>query len=200
MRSAPGFCPTLARSHSACPWQRLRRHNVPCHQARRNVTSWGGSGEYRRSWGARGENRPRNAARSRKTLKDVSAQVRGGRSRIDAGQRHQVDNFIANIPGSEEPRHGREVWFQGTEEMLGAFPDLKIDVQDIFGIDDKVTVLLRFRGTHLGAFQQFEATGRQVSFRSIEVYRIEGDRIAEEWVSPDMISLMQQISPALTDH
>lgn len=64
-------------------------------QARRNVTSWGGSGEYRRAWGARGENRPRNAARSRKTLKDLSAQVKGGHSRIDAGQRHQVDNFMA---------------------------------------------------------------------------------------------------------
>ncbi|MEJ8640999.1 ester cyclase [Streptomyces sp. MS1.HAVA.3] len=40
------------------------------------------------------------------------------------------------------------------------------------------------------------ATDRQVSFRSIEIYRIEGDKIAEEWVAPDMISLMQQISPA----
>jgi hypothetical protein len=92
--SAPGFCPALAGSHSTCPWQHLRWHDVPCHQARRNVTSWGESGEYRRSRGARGENRPRNAARSRKTLKDLSAQVRGGHGRIDAGQRHQVDNFM----------------------------------------------------------------------------------------------------------
>ncbi|MFE9996894.1 ester cyclase [Streptomyces avermitilis] len=39
------------------------------------------------------------------------------------------------------------------------------------------------------------ATHRPVGFRSIELYRLEGDKIAEEWVAPDMMSLMQQISP-----
>ncbi|NUK51584.1 ester cyclase [Streptomyces lunaelactis] len=78
--------------------------------------------------------------------------------------------------------------------LKDAFPDLKINVQDMFSVGDKVTVLVHFQGTHQGAFQQFEATGRQVSYRSIEVYRIEGDKIAEEWVAPDMLSLMQQIS------
>ncbi|MFB7355916.1 hypothetical protein [Streptomyces gardneri] len=29
-----------------------------------------------------------------------------------------------------------------------------------------------------------EATGRPVGFRSVEIYRIEGERIAEEWVAP----------------
>ncbi|WP_406187727.1 hypothetical protein [Streptomyces sp. NBC_01006] len=33
----------------------------------------------------------------------------------------------------------------------------------------------------------------------MEVYRIEGDKIAEEWVAPDLISLMRQIAPA-ADH
>ncbi|MFE5095673.1 ester cyclase [Streptomyces sp. NPDC056638] len=84
--------------------------------------------------------------------------------------------------------------------MPEAFPDLEITVQDTFSVDDKVTVLVHFHGTHQRAFQQFEATGRQVSCRSIEVYRIEGDKIAEKWVAPDMISLTQQISPAPTDH
>ncbi|MFF3674507.1 ester cyclase [Streptomyces sp. NPDC002120] len=115
---------------------------------------------------------------------------------LDTAQEMLTEDFVANVPGSPEPLHGREVWRLGAQDMLGAFPDLKIEVQDIFGVDDKVTVLLRFQGTHSGAFRQFEATGRQVSFRSIEVYRMEGDKIAEEWVAPDLIGLMQQISPA----
>lgn len=73
-------------------------------------------------------------------------------------------------------------------------------VEDIFGVDDKVTVLLHCRGTHLGAFQQFEATGRQAGYRSIEVNRLVGDKIAEEWFSADAIGLVQQISSAPTDH
>ncbi|MFI6005993.1 ester cyclase [Streptomyces sp. NPDC051366] len=118
---------------------------------------------------------------------------------LDAAEQMLTEGFIANVLGSPAPLVGRDVWRLGTQAMKDAFPDLKIKVQDIFGVGDKVTVLLRFEGTHRGAFQQIEATGRQVSFGSIEVYRIEGDKIAEEWVAPDLISLMQQISPA-ADH
>jgi steroid delta-isomerase-like uncharacterized protein len=119
---------------------------------------------------------------------------------LDAAEQLLTENFIANVPGAPEPVIGRETWRYGTQEMKEAFPDLKINVQDIFGVDDKVTVLVHFEGTHLGSFQQFEATGKRVSFRSVEVYRMEGDQIAEEWVSPDLLSLMQQVSPAPADH
>ncbi|MFD9004779.1 ester cyclase [Streptomyces sp. NPDC059582] len=119
---------------------------------------------------------------------------------LDACVQLLTEDFTANVPGLPDPLHGREVWRQGAQAMLTAFPDLRIDVQDMFGVADKVTVLVHFHGTHQGAFQQFEATGRRVAYRSIEVYRIEGDRIAEEWVAPDMLSLMQQIAPALAGH
>ncbi|MDX2396074.1 MULTISPECIES: ester cyclase [unclassified Streptomyces] len=107
-----------------------------------------------------------------------------------------TEGFTAHVPGCPEPLHGREVWSRGTKIMKDAFPDLKIDVQDMFGVADKVTVLVHFQGTHQGTFQQFQATGREVGYRSVEVYRFEGDRIAEEWVAPDLLSLMLQISPA----
>jgi len=119
---------------------------------------------------------------------------------LDEAAQMLTENFIANVPGCPDPLHGRETWYQGTKIMKDAFPDLKINVQDMFGVGDKVTVLVHFQGTHRGAFQQFEATGRQVGYRSVEVYRFEGDRIAEEWVAPDMLSLMQQISPTRAGH
>ncbi|MFZ3493743.1 ester cyclase [Streptomyces sp. 5.8] len=110
-----------------------------------------------------------------------------------------TEDFNANVPGCPDPLQGREIWHQGTKIMKDAFPDLKISVQGMLGVGDKVTVLVHFEGTHQGPFQQFEATGRQVSYRSVEVYRFEGDRIAEEWVAPDLLSLMQQISAAPAD-
>ncbi|MDX2561242.1 ester cyclase [Streptomyces sp. TX20-6-3] len=119
---------------------------------------------------------------------------------LDAAERLMTEDFIAHVPGLPEPLVGRDVWRLGTQTMKDAFPDLTINVKDIFGVGDKVTVLLRFEGTHRGTFQQIEATGRRVRFDSIEVYRVEGDRIAEEWVAPDMLSLIQQISPAVADH
>ena len=113
---------------------------------------------------------------------------------VDAAAQLLTEDFIANVPGTPEPLRGKEVWRAGTQGMREAFPDLKIDIQDMFGSGDKVAVLVSFRGTHQGAFQQFEATGRPVSFRSVEVYRIEDGKIAEEWVAPDLLSLMRQIS------
>ncbi|MER5932419.1 ester cyclase [Streptomyces sp. NPDC002054] len=115
---------------------------------------------------------------------------------LDACVEVLTEDFIANVPGAPEPLHGREIWRLGAQTMLEAFPDLKITVEEMFGVHDKVAVRVHFRGTHQGTFQGLPATGRSVSFRSIEMYRIEGDKIAEEWVAPDLISLMQQISPS----
>jgi steroid delta-isomerase-like uncharacterized protein len=119
---------------------------------------------------------------------------------LDACTELLTEDFVANLPGAPGPLHGREIWRHGTQAMWEGFPDLRIDVEDMFGVDDKVVVRVHFRGTHRGAFQGVEATDRPVSFRSIEIYRIEGDRIAEEWVAPDMIGLMQQIAPAPASH
>lgn len=119
---------------------------------------------------------------------------------LDAAAGLLTEDFIANVPGSPEPLVGREVWLQGARQMRQAFPDLRINVLDVFGAGDKVTVLAHFEGTHRGEFQQFEATGRRVGFRSIEVYRMEGDKIAEEWVAPDLVGLMRQLSTPPAGH
>ncbi|MFB7053430.1 ester cyclase [Streptomyces vinaceus] len=115
---------------------------------------------------------------------------------LDACTGMLTEDFIANVPGAPEPLRGREIWRLGTQSMLEAFPDLQITVEEMFGVHDKVAARVDFRGTHRATFQRLAATDRAVSFKSIEMYRIEGDKIAEEWVSPDLIGLMQQITPA----
>jgi predicted ester cyclase len=112
-------------------------------------------------------------------------------SRIANGWREAI---IINLPGLPEPLHGREIWKLGVKAMRDGFPDLHITIEDIFGAGDRVAVRLNFSGTHTGEFQGVPATHRRVAFSSIDIYRVEGDKLAEEWVSPDMMGLMQQIS------
>ena len=120
------------------------------------------------------------------------------RGDLDACIAFLTEDFIANLPGLPEPLHGREIWKRGVQVMRQGFPDLRIEIEDIFGAGDKVAVRVRFAGTHEGPFQDIPPTRRPVTFTSIEIYRLEGDKIAEEWVSPDMMSLLRQISePAL---
>ncbi|MEU9604655.1 ester cyclase [Streptomyces sp. NPDC048057] len=113
---------------------------------------------------------------------------------VDAVYGMLTEDFVANLPGLPEPLRGREHWRPGVAAMHEAFPDLRIDVEELFAAGDRVATRVRMHGTHEGTFQGVPATHRPVSFHSIELYRMEGDKIAEEWVAPDMATLMQQIT------
>ncbi len=103
-------------------------------------------------------------------------------------------DFIINIPELPEPMLGRDAWRQNAQMMFGAFPDLHAEIDDIFGVKDIVAVRLTFSGTHQGDFLGVAATNRTVEFKSVELYRVDGDLLAEEWVAPDIEGLMAQIS------
>jgi steroid delta-isomerase-like uncharacterized protein len=105
-------------------------------------------------------------------------------------------DFIAHVAGRPEPEHGPDAWLTNAVAFRDAFPDLHARVDDIFGEGDRVAVRLTFEGTHHGSFFGVEPTGRRVSFASVELYRVAGGRIAEEWVSPDVTTLMGQLTAA----
>lgn len=105
-------------------------------------------------------------------------------------------DFIINMPFEmSEPLHGPEVWKAGTQNMVDAFPDLQVEIHDMFGSGDRVAVRLTFRATHTGTFLGIEPTGRRVEFNSVEIYRLAApDIVAEEWVYPDIHALVRQIA------
>jgi len=120
-----------------------------------------------------------------------------GREPVDVCAAMLAPDFIINLAGVPHQMRGREVWKHGMEAMRRGFPDMQAHIEDIFGSGDRVAARLTFRGTHKGEFQGIPATGRAVEYTSIEIYRISGGLIAEEWICTDMLTLMQQIgSPA----
>jgi steroid delta-isomerase-like uncharacterized protein len=78
--------------------------------------------------------------------------------------------------------------------MHSAFPGLEARIEDIFSADDRVAVRLTMRGTHQGTFLDIPATGRTVEYTSIEIYRTADGKLAEEWVSSDIATLMRQLT------
>jgi predicted ester cyclase len=54
--------------------------------------------------------------------------------------------------------------------MMSHHPDLKIEVEDVFGEDDRVALRLRWNAEQTGYVQY-----------GIVVFRFEGERIAERW-------------------
>lgn len=67
----------------------------------------------------------------------------------------------------------------------------------VFAAEDKVVVVLTLRGTHIGPFLGIEPTGKEVSWTSIEIFRLENGKIVERWVQADTAGLMRQLGVQL---
>ena len=77
--------------------------------------------------------------------------------------------------------------------LISAFPDWHWEIRHIVVDGDYIAVHFTVTGTHLGAFQGIEATGRRVTISEFTLYRLEDGKFAEVWDLADMGTVMQQI-------
>lgn len=78
--------------------------------------------------------------------------------------------------------------------LHGAFPDIKITVEDAFGADDKVVVRWAAVMTHTGDHLGMPATNKNVRITGITIARIADGKIVQGWDNWDQLALMQQVS------
>jgi steroid delta-isomerase-like uncharacterized protein len=80
------------------------------------------------------------------------------------------------------------------EQLMGALPDLVIDVQRQHVTDDAVLVEVVIHGTHLGPWRGLPATGRRVEFPLCGVYTFDSDdRLAGERIYYDRATVLHQV-------
>ena len=86
---------------------------------------------------------------------------------------------------------------EGTKRAIGmfltAFPDVHLTVEDMIAEGDKVVTWYTSRGTQKGAFVGIPPTGKQVAVSTIDIVRMEGGKIAEEWGIDDRLGMLQQL-------
>ncbi|MGQ4416105.1 ester cyclase [Streptomyces sp. SAS_269] len=83
----------------------------------------------------------------------------------------------------------KEVW----TVLLRAFPDLRVEIEDVIAEGDKVVYRNTVTGTHLGEYRGLAPTGRSVRYGEIFVFRLAGGRIAEIWGVVDVLSQLRQL-------
>jgi predicted ester cyclase len=66
--------------------------------------------------------------------------------------------YVAHVPAAPGPLEGLEAWRKFTAPFMEAFPDLRLTVEDIFSVGDKVAARVAFHGTHRGEFQGIAPT------------------------------------------
>jgi steroid delta-isomerase-like uncharacterized protein len=93
----------------------------------------------------------------------------------------------------DQVTHGIDRVKQSVLMYHQAFSDLEIHPQTIVAEDDRVVVEWTATATHTGAFRNIPPTGKQLSYAGINIYRLEGGKIAEELYLGDRLGLWQQL-------
>ncbi|HEV2494541.1 MAG TPA: ester cyclase [Terriglobia bacterium] len=95
--------------------------------------------------------------------------------------------------------HGLEGFKKRVHSLRTAFPDLQLNVEEMFADGDVVITRFNSRGTHKGDFQGIAATGKPCKISGITISRFSNGKLVEAWVQTDALGLMQQLGvvPAL---
>lgn len=110
-----------------------------------------------------------------------------------------IDAMMAgDMRGKMEDRDvaGPAEFKQARREMLAAFPDLRITVEDVIEQDDKVAVRWSVVGTHAGALAGLPPTNRKFSSRGISWLEFQNGRIVRGWDSWNLGALIANLSEA----
>jgi steroid delta-isomerase-like uncharacterized protein len=132
---------------------------------------------------------------------DHAATVRRIYDLINAGDvegfgRHMADDFVDHeeLPGLAPTKDGVLAFFRMQQ---AAFPDMRMDVQDVIASGDKVVARVRYTGTDRGGFMGAPASGKSVDVQLVDIFRFGDDGLAlEHWGVMDQLTMMQQLGLA----
>jgi steroid delta-isomerase-like uncharacterized protein len=131
-----------------------------------------------------------NKAVARKALEEVWT----SRSAVPAEEVYAAD-FV-----SHQHSHPTVTDIRGIEqlksfvrEFQAAFPDFVDTVERQIAEGDLVMTQFTSAGTQQGELMRIPPTGKRIEWMGIELARVEGGKIAENWVSWDMYGMLQQL-------
>lgn len=104
-----------------------------------------------------------------------------------------AEDFVEHevTPGLEPTKEGVKQFFH---LYRAAFPDLRMEAQDVLASGDKVVARVRATGTHHGEFLGMPATGKSFDVQLIDIIRFGDDGLAREhWGVFDALAMMQQL-------
>ncbi|MEA2933102.1 MAG: hypothetical protein QOI56_1887 [Actinomycetota bacterium] len=84
--------------------------------------------------------------------------------------------------------------FKGVIGMFrGAFPDLRLTIEDSLADGDKVVHRWSMTGTNEGSLMGIPPTGRAMTWTGTTIVRLEDGKIVERWANVDVLGILQQM-------
>lgn len=112
---------------------------------------------------------------------------------VDAVDELHASDFVDRSPAGRSPDN--RGFKEGLVRLYQAFPDFYATTDDLVIDASEGKVALRWSavGTHKREYMGVPPTGKRVTFRGIEILRIENGRIVERWGEWDGIDLLEQL-------
>jgi steroid delta-isomerase-like uncharacterized protein len=94
-------------------------------------------------------------------------------------------------PGIPQTKDGVKQFFA---MYFAAFPDLRMEAEDVLVSGDKGVARVRITGTNTGDFMGMPATGKAIDVEGIDIVRFDDEGLAaEHWGLTDTMKMMQQL-------
>jgi steroid delta-isomerase-like uncharacterized protein len=101
-----------------------------------------------------------------------------------------VHSLAPEVEGGNGTAYLKEL----AKNLIAAFPDLHVSVDEVVQQNDRVAARVILEGTHKGEFAGIPATGRKIKVANFAMYRVEAGKIAEVWSLTDLAQLRIQLT------
>ena len=102
-------------------------------------------------------------------------------------------DYTVHAPGLGNLPKGPQAFKKAIGMWRAAFPDIKMEIQDMIAEGDRVVNRFITRGTHKADLMGVPATGKPITVYGMECHRIVGGKVAESWIGDDVPTIMNQI-------
>jgi steroid delta-isomerase-like uncharacterized protein len=112
---------------------------------------------------------------------------------IDGFAEHLAADVVEHeeLPGLEPSKDGITQFFHA---YRAAFPDLRMEVEDLLASGDRTVARVRATGTNQGDFMGMGATGKPIDVQLIDIFRFGDDGLVHDhWGVMDSLTMMQQL-------
>jgi len=129
---------------------------------------------------------------------DYAVTMRSAYDRINAGDLEGFGTLLADDFVEHEETPGFPPTKEGVLDFFrmyrAAFPDLRMDAEDVLTSGDKTVARVRATGTHRGELMGIAPTGKHVDVELIDIMKFDNaGLVREHWGVVDTMSMMQQL-------
>lgn len=114
-------------------------------------------------------------------------------NKLDNAEEFYAADCRRHDPNTPNVATGPEGVRQVAAMLRAAFPDVRLDIEDMLAEDDLVATRWKATATHLGTYQGITPTGKNFAVKGISITRFVDGKITDEWVSWDAVGLLEAI-------